>query len=261
MNISLPVNLYQYLFHWTLNSTESTFPFPPSSNPLSSPPSYSRSNTMPKAPPPTVFTGNSLPKEGSFAYKQMVKMGWNPGEGLGEGGRGMKTFVKVDKQKDGVGIGGGGDGGQLGWMGTNDGEGLNNALGQLKAVSSVSPKKLAKAEKKKKKGKDRYESNTKSTTRNAGTKWSAAKDLRTKSTKDMVGIFGKAAGGDIFASMAATSTSTSTPDAESEDERKRRKQEKKEKKKRKAAEAAEEAADPDSSPPKEKKKSKKSKKE
>ena len=63
-------------------------------------------------PPPTAAgkpATNSLPKEGSFAWKQMIKMGWKPDTGLGKDGGGITTAIKVSKRRDGEAIGGGGD--------------------------------------------------------------------------------------------------------------------------------------------------------
>ena len=198
---------------------------------------------MPKAPPPTVQTGSSLPTPGTFAYNQMLKMGWNPAEGLGSKGRGIKTYVKVVKQKDGVGIGGGGDGGQLGWTGANDGDGLSRALGMLKAVSRKKEggegggedgggeegsggeeeteketererkrrvKKEAKKEAKKesKRSEKRALKNAKATStssplRNVRNGWAQAKDLTTKTEADLVGVFGLSAGKALFSKQQA----------------------------------------------------------
>jgi Pin2-interacting protein X1 len=41
----------------------------------------------------------------SFARKQMEKMGWTEGQGLGKGGTGITTHLKVDKPVDKEGIG------------------------------------------------------------------------------------------------------------------------------------------------------------
>ncbi len=40
-----------------------------------------------------------------FAHRILSKMGWKEGEGLGKSKQGIKSFVKVDKRKDGMGLG------------------------------------------------------------------------------------------------------------------------------------------------------------
>ena len=78
---------------------------------------------MPKPPPTAAKIESSLPKEGSFAYKQMLKMGWKPGSGLGQNGDGQGV-IEVVKRAEGVGIGAGIDRGTEGWK-SNDGLGEN----------------------------------------------------------------------------------------------------------------------------------------
>ena len=68
---------------------------------------------MPKPPPTAVASSNSLPKEGSFAYKQMLKMGWKPDSGLGKDGSGISTAITAKRRRDGEALGGGGDRGQV----------------------------------------------------------------------------------------------------------------------------------------------------
>ena len=69
---------------------------------------------MPK-PPPTpagALSTSSLPKEGSFAYRQMIKMGWKPDTGLGKDQSGITSAITVSRRREGQAIGGGGDRGQ-----------------------------------------------------------------------------------------------------------------------------------------------------
>ncbi len=40
-----------------------------------------------------------------FAHRMLSKMGWKEGEGLGKSKQGVKSFIKVDKRKDGMGLG------------------------------------------------------------------------------------------------------------------------------------------------------------
>jgi Pin2-interacting protein X1 len=44
-------------------------------------------------------------KPSAFALKQMEKMGWTEGQGLGKDGDGIKTHIKIKKREDATGLG------------------------------------------------------------------------------------------------------------------------------------------------------------
>ncbi|GMI35583.1 hypothetical protein TeGR_g1837 [Tetraparma gracilis] len=233
---------------------------------------------MPKPAPFVPGQSSSLPTPGSFAYKQMIKMGWKPDEGLGKDGEGIKTFVKVVKQQDGVGIGGGGNGGQIGWRDAgNDGAGLSTVLSKLKGYSATDgmsqeeqkakrkrDRKIEKRARKEAEKKKAAAASAEASPNNSpappggnrsGThhgKWIKAKDLTTKSAADLACIFGAGGGGSAWGSVKAVSSSSDGPQAAP-------KKEKKEKKKRRAEEGGEEEVKEKKA--KKEKKDKKSKKD
>ncbi len=47
----------------------------------------------------------SLSTSDGFAHRMLSRMGWKEGEGLGKSKQGVKSFVKVNKRKDGMGLG------------------------------------------------------------------------------------------------------------------------------------------------------------
>ncbi|GMH65938.1 hypothetical protein TrST_g8002 [Triparma strigata] len=129
---------------------------------------------MPKPPPTTSKSSSSLPTPGTFAYTQLLKMGWKPGSGLGKTSQGT-GMITVVKHAEGVGIGAGVDRGSEGWL-KNDGDALDSIYGTMKSVGKTV----------KKKKKKRVESPM----RCVKNGWGEAKG-GVKSEKDMEAIFGK----------------------------------------------------------------------
>ncbi|GMH65686.1 hypothetical protein TL16_g04262 [Triparma laevis f. inornata] len=129
---------------------------------------------MPKPPPTSSSTTNSLPAEGSFAYKQLLKMGWTPGAGLGKDSQGA-GMISVVKHADGVGIGAGADRGTEGWT-KNDGKALDDIYGCMQSIGAP----LKKIKKKR----------VESPMRCVKNGWGDAKGGE-KSEKDKEAIFGK----------------------------------------------------------------------
>lgn len=91
----------------------------------------------------------------SFAKKQLEKMGWSEGTGLGKKRDGMKTHIRVKKRKDNVGIGGS-DKPEIEAV-LGDSEWWKDSLGSTLARLG-SKKKKKKDKKDKKKGKKDKES-------------------------------------------------------------------------------------------------------
>lgn len=87
----------------------------------------------------------------SFAKRQMEKMGWKEGEGLGVRSTGIKTHIKVQKREDDVGIGH--KEAQLANVVSNMwwNSSMSSTLAKLSSLTDQKSKKKKKKEKKKKK--------------------------------------------------------------------------------------------------------------
>ena len=90
----------------------------------------------------------------SFAEKQLQKMGWSKGEGLGKDGTGISTHIKVKKREEGSALGSAGVSGQVrgGFGGEGSvGEGFNPLEEAFRMKRRKELKEEEKAEKKRRK--------------------------------------------------------------------------------------------------------------
>jgi len=95
-------------------------------------------------------------KVSDFAKKQMLKMGWTEGKGLGKNEDGMSSHIKISKREDAVGIGSE----KLNLEVQNHMDSWwNDSFAQtLKKFKETSEKKKSKKDKKSKKEKDEKKS-------------------------------------------------------------------------------------------------------